>query len=144
MTATYVAAAYTVASVLLGLWNWRKGHGFWLGLCFSLFLTPVLGFLTVTLTPAVVIVETARGKKRSCPHCFELTRIEGQFCDLCGRNINRETVTGFLRLGELFVGLLATIFVVQLLLQNPFKSAKQTSLQKIERDVQTAGAREGS
>lgn len=144
MSATYVVAAYGVSSILLGLWNWHRGHGFWLGFSFSLLLTPALGFLTVALTPPVVLVDTARGKKRSCPHCFELTRIDGPFCELCGKNINRETLTGFLRLGELFVGLVATIFAVHLLLENPFKPSKQTTMQKIERVLQGGGGKEGS
>ncbi len=143
MNATYVAA-YGVLSILLGYWSWHRGHGFWLGLCFSLLLTPALGFLTVVLTPAVVLVETARGRKRSCPHCFELTRIEGQFCDLCGRNIARETVTGFLRLGELFVGLVVTILAVHLLMENPFKPSSQTTMQKIEQAIQGERVKQGS
>jgi hypothetical protein len=134
MNAMYVAA-YGVLSILVGFWSWRRGHGFWLGLCFSLLLTPVLGSLMIVLAPTVVLVETARGTKRSCPHCYGLTRVEGQFCDLCGRSIARETVTGFLRLGELFVGLVVTVLVVHLLMVNPAKPTKQTILQRIEQAI---------
>ena len=119
MDMTNLAAAYGVLSAGLGLWNRHKGHGFWLGFFFSLLLTPVIGFLTVALSPPMVVVATASGRKRSCPHCFELTSMERQFCDSCGRNIRRETLTGFLRLGELFIGLVATIIVVRLLMVIP-------------------------
>jgi len=143
MDVTNVAAAYGVLCAGLGFWNRHKGHGFWLGFFFSLLLTPVIGFLTVALSPAMVVVATASGRKRSCPHCFELTRFEGQFCDSCGRNIRRETLTGFLRLGELFIGLVATIIVVRLLMVNPFKSSKPTSMQKVEQSLQEGREREG-
>lgn len=138
MDVTNVAAAYGVLSAGLGLWNRHKGHGFWLGFFFSLLLTPVIGFLAVALSPPMVVVATASGRKRSCPHCFELTGMERQFCDSCGRNIRRETLTGFLRLGELFIGLVATIIVVRLLIVNPFKSSKPTSMQKVEQSFQAA------
>ncbi|GEM_PF-1306622 len=132
MSVTTLVSMYVGVSAALGIWNWYKGHGFWLGFLFSLLLTPLIGWLTVALTPAVVIVDTARGRKRSCPHCFELTPIQSQFCDACGRDIHKQTVRDFLRLGELFVGLVATVIVVRYLMGNPTKTMKPTSSQPQE------------
>lgn len=123
---------YILLCLALGGWNKQKGHGFWLGFLYSIFLTPVVGSLTIGLSPAVTLVQTAQGTKRSCPHCFELTPLNLVFCESCGRHMTRQTVKDYLRLGELLVGLIMTIVVVRILMQQAPTKSKPTSLQKQE------------
>lgn len=105
---------YLVTSLGLGFWNRFKGHGFWLGLLYSLFLTPVIGFLTILLAQRVIVVDTGNGRKRSCPHCFGLTAENMSFCELCGKHVARQTAKQFLQMAELFVGLVVTVLLVRM------------------------------
>jgi hypothetical protein len=105
---------YLVSSLGLAFWNKKKGHGFWFGLVYCLFLTPVIGLLTIALAQQVVIVDTGNGRKRSCPHCFGLTAETKTFCELCGKHIGRQTAKQFLQMAELFVGLILTVLLVKM------------------------------
>jgi hypothetical protein len=104
---------YASSSVVLALWNRRKGHGFWLGFWYSIVLTPAIGFLTIALAQQVVVVDTGNVRRRSCPHCYSLTAANVTFCEICGRHIVRQTVKQYLQMAELFVGLVATILLVR-------------------------------
>jgi hypothetical protein len=114
ITTPALVIIYLVSSLGLGLWNRQKGHGFWLGLFYSLFLTPVIGFLTILLAQRVIIVDTGNGRKRSCPHCFGLTAENMSFCELCGKHVGRQTAKQFLQMAELFVGLVITVLLVRM------------------------------
>ncbi len=105
---------YLMASLGLALWNKRKGHGFWLGLIYCLFLTPAVGFLTIALAQRVIVVNTGSGRKRSCPHCFGLTAETRSYCELCGKHIGRQTAKQFLQMAELFIGLVLTVLLIRL------------------------------
>ena len=104
---------YATSAVVLALWNRRKGHGFWLGFWYSIVLTPAIGLLTIALTQQVVVVETGNVRRRSCPHCFNLTAANVTFCEICGKHITRQTVKQYLQMAELFVGLVATVLLVR-------------------------------
>ncbi len=104
---------YAVSAVVLADWNRRKGHGFWLGFWYSIVLTPAIGLLTIALTQRVVVVETGNVRRRSCPHCYNLTAANATFCEICGKHISRQTVKQYLQMAELFVGLLVTVLVVR-------------------------------
>ncbi len=106
---------YVAASVGLAYWNKSKGHGFTLGLLYSLLLTPVLGAIAIAMTERVVIVQTGTGVKRSCPRCFALTAKNLAFCEACGAHIGHQTVKNYLHLAELFAGLVATVVLIRLL-----------------------------
>jgi len=105
---------YFVLSLGLALWNKQKGHGFWLGLFYCLFLTPAIGLLTIALAQRVIVVDTGNGRKRSCPHCFGLTAETKSFCELCGKHIGRQTAKQFLQMAELFIGLVITVLLVRM------------------------------
>lgn len=64
MSTDAMIVTYVTAALVLGLWNKQKGHGFWLGLIYSLLLTPVIGLLTIALAQKVTIVVTGSGRKR--------------------------------------------------------------------------------
>jgi ribosomal protein L32 len=116
MSTFLLVVIYGALSVALALWNRQKGHGFLLGLLYSIFLTPVLGFLTIAVTEDVVFLKTGNGVKRSCPRCFALTPANISFCEECGAHIQRHTVKNYLQLAELFVGLVATVVIVRFLM----------------------------
>jgi hypothetical protein len=105
---------YLFSSLGLAFWNMKKGHGFWLGLFYCLFLTPAIGLLTIALAQQVIIVNTGSGRKRSCPHCFGLTAETQSFCELCGKHVGRQTAKQFLQMAELFVGLVITVLLVKM------------------------------
>lgn len=109
-----LVVGYLALSVALAYWNKQKGHGFLLGLLYSIFLTPVLGFLTIAITEHVVFLRTGTGVKRSCPRCFALTPENVSFCEECGAHIQRHTLKNYLQLAELFIGLVATVVIVRL------------------------------
>jgi hypothetical protein len=116
MSTVLLVAAYVALSVVLALWNRRKGHGFWLGLLYSIFLTPILGFVAIAVTEEVIFLRTGSGVKRSCPRCFALTPENVSFCEECGAHIQRQTVKNYLQLAELFIGLVATVVLVRALM----------------------------
>lgn len=116
MSTPAIVVAYVTAALALALWNKKKGHGFWLGLLFSLFFTPAVGFLTIALAQQVTIVNTGSGRKRSCPHCFCLTSESLSYCELCGKHIRRQTAKQFIQMAELFVGLVITVLLVKMFL----------------------------
>ena len=105
---------YVTSSFGLAFWNKKKGHGFWLGLFYCLFLTPAIGLLTIALAQRVIVVDTGNGRKRSCPHCFGLTAETMTFCELCGKHIGRQTAKQFLQMAELFIGLVITVLLVRM------------------------------
>ncbi|MBI3587246.1 MAG: hypothetical protein HY088_08975 [Ignavibacteriales bacterium] len=123
----FLGSSYVGASAILGLWNKWKGHGFLLGFFYSLLLTPFIGVLTIALSQKVIMVQTARGVMRTCPHCFSLTSVASPFCGQCGRHIHNQTIKDFLHLGELFVALIATIIVARMLM------AGVSSTEKVEK-----------
>ena len=104
---------YATSAVVLALWNRRKGHGFWLGFWYSIVLTPAIGALTIALAQQVVVVDTGNVRRRSCPHCFNLTAANVTFCEFCGKHITRQTVKQYLQMAELFVGLVVTVLLVR-------------------------------
>jgi hypothetical protein len=114
MSTDAIVVAYVTAALVLALWNKQKGHGFWLGLIYSLLLTPVIGLLTIALAQKVTIVVTRNGRRRSCPHCFSLTSENVSFCEMCGKHIGRQTAKQFIQMAELFVGLVLTVLLVKL------------------------------
>jgi hypothetical protein len=57
--------------------------------------------------------------------------------------MGKQTVKDFLRLGELFVGLIATIIVVRLLMQQNTMKSKPTSFQKQGQVIGVAEAKHG-
>jgi len=116
MSTAILAVMYVALSLVLALWNRRKGHGFWLGFFYSIFLTPVLGFVTIAITEDVVFLRTGNGVKRSCPRCYALTTENTSFCEECGAHIQRQTVKNYLQLAELFIGLVATAVMVRFLM----------------------------
>lgn len=116
---------YVGVSVILGLWNRWKGHGFLLGFFYSLLLTPLIGALTIAFSQKVKMVQTARGTMKTCPHCFSLTSVASPFCGQCGRHIRNQTIKDFLHLGELFVALIATILVARMLMAGISPSNKE-------------------
>jgi len=113
MSTDAMIVTYLTAALALGLWNKRRGHGFWLGLLYSLFLTPAIGLLTIALTQKVIIVNTRSGRRRSCPHCFSLTSENMTYCEMCGKHIGRETAKQYLQMAEIFVGLVLTVLLVR-------------------------------
>lgn len=104
---------YTSSAVVLALWNKRKGHGFWLGFWYSMVLTPAIGILTIALAQRVVEIDLGNVRRRSCPHCFNLTAANISFCEFCGKNVVRQTTKQYLQMAELFVGLVVTILIVR-------------------------------
>jgi len=104
---------YATSAVVLALWNRKKGHGFWLGFWYSIVLTPAIGLLTIALAQQVIVVETGNVRRRSCPHCYNLTAANVTFCEICGKHITRQTVKQYLQMAELFVGLVVTVLVVR-------------------------------
>jgi len=115
MSIITLVVIYVVASVGLAYWNKSKGHGFTLGLLYSLLLTPVLGAIAIAMTERVVIVQTGTGVKRSCPRCFALTAENVSFCEACGAHIGRQTIKNYLHLAELFAGLIVTVVLIRIL-----------------------------
>ena len=113
MSTFSMVCVYVVTSLILALWNRRKGNGFWLGFWYSLVLTPAIGLLTIALAQQVVVVETGNVRKRSCPHCYSLTASNITFCEVCGKHIVRQTLKQYLQMAELFVGLVVTVLVVR-------------------------------
>ncbi len=116
MSVTALVVIYIAAAVGLAYWNRAKGHGFLLGLLYSLLLTPVIGALTIAITDEVVFVKTGTGVKRSCPRCFALTPENVSFCEACGTHIGRQTIKNYLHVAELFIGLVATVVIVRMLM----------------------------
>jgi hypothetical protein len=114
MSTDAMIVAYVTAALVLALWNKQKGHGFWLGLIYSLLLTPVIGLLTIALAQKVTIVVTGSGRKRSCPHCFSLTSETVTYCEMCGKHIGRQTAKQFIQMAELFIGLVLTVLLVRM------------------------------
>lgn len=106
--------AYVSASLILALWNRKKGHGFWLGFWYSVVLTPAIGFLTIALTQQVVVVDYGNGRKRSCPHCYSMTAANVTFCEVCGKHVARQTAKQYLQMAELFVGLVITVLLARI------------------------------
>jgi hypothetical protein len=107
MSTVILVAVYVALSVVLALWNRQKGHGSLLGLLYSIFLTPILGFLTIAVTEKVVYLRTVNVVKRSCPRCSALTPENLPFCEECGAHIQRQTAKNYLQLAGLFIGLVA-------------------------------------
>lgn len=103
---------YVASSVVLALWNKKKGHGFWLGFWYSFVLTPAIGFLTIAIAQQVVVVDSGNVRRRSCPHCFNLTAENVTFCEVCGKHVAHQTAKQYLQMAELFVGLAVTILLV--------------------------------
>ncbi len=104
---------YSISAVVLALWNRKKGHGFWLGFWYSIVLTPAIGFVTIAVAQQVVVVDTGNVRRRSCPHCYNLTAINVTFCESCGKHIKRQTAKQYLQMAELFVGLVVTVLLVR-------------------------------
>ncbi len=104
---------YSLSAVVLALWNRQKGHGFWLGFWYSIVLTPAIGFLTIALAQRVVVVDSGNVRRRSCPHCYNLTAANITFCEICGKHVARQTVKQYVQMAELFVGLVATVLLVK-------------------------------
>jgi hypothetical protein len=108
--------AYMVSAFVLALWNRRKGHGFWLGFWYSIVLTPAIGFLTIALAQQVVVVDSGNVRRRSCPHCYNLTAANVTFCEVCGKHVTRQTLKQYIQMAELFVGLVATVLLVRIIM----------------------------
>jgi hypothetical protein len=104
---------YTTSAVVLALWNRKKGHGFWLGFWYSVVLTPAIGLLTIALAQRVVVVDSGNVRRRSCPHCYNLTAANISFCEVCGKHVVRQETKQYLQMAELFVGLVVTILIVR-------------------------------
>ncbi len=113
MSIVEVFFVYAVSAVVLALWNMRKGHGFWLGFWYSVILTPAVGLLTIALAQPVVEVHSGNVRRRSCPHCYNLTPTNVSFCEVCGKHVVRQTAKQYLQMAELFVGLVVTILIVR-------------------------------
>ncbi len=113
MSTVTLLFVYATSSVVLALWNRKKGHGFWLGFWYSIILTPAIGLLTIALAQQVVVVDTGNVRRRSCPHCYNLTAANVTFCEICGRHIARQTAKQYLQMAELFVGLVVTVLLVR-------------------------------
>ena len=104
---------YVAASFILALWNRKKGNGFWLGFWYSVVLTPAIGLLTIALAQQVVVVQTGDVRRRSCPHCFNMTPANITFCEVCGKHIVRQTAKQYMQMAQLFVGLVVTVLIVR-------------------------------
>ena len=111
-----VLCIYVASAALLALWNKKKGHGFWLGFWYSIALTPVIGFLTIAIAQKVVVLDSCNVKRRSCPHCYNLTAASVAFCQVCGKHMANQTAKQYLQMAEFFVGLAVTVLLVRLLL----------------------------
>ena len=75
-------------SIVVGIWNQRRGNSFWAGFLISLVLSPLIGFLFVLFTKknakAIEDVELASGEMKRCPFCAELIKAEAKKCRFCG------------------------------------------------------------
>jgi len=103
---------YITSAVVLAFWNKKKGHGFWLGFWYSFVLTPAIGFLTIAIAQQVVVVDSGNVRRRSCPHCYNLTAANVTFCEVCGKHVAHQTAKQYLQMAELFVGLAVTVLLV--------------------------------
>jgi hypothetical protein len=111
-----ILCIYVASAALLALWSKKKGHGFWLGFWYSIVLTPAIGFLTIALAQRVVVVNSGRVRRRSCPHCYNLTAVSVAFCQVCGKHVANQTAKQYLQMAELFVGLALTVLLVRILI----------------------------
>jgi len=107
-----ILCIYIASAALLALWNKKKGHGFWLGFWYSFVLTPAIGFLTIAIAQQVVVVDSGNVRRRSCPHCYNLTAANVTFCEVCGKHVAHQTAKQYLQMAELFVGLAVTVLLV--------------------------------
>jgi hypothetical protein len=116
MDTLVVLIVYIVSAVVLALWNKKKGHGFWLGFWYSFVLTPAIGLLTIAIAQQVVVVDSGIVRRRSCPHCYNLTAENVTFCEVCGKHVAHQTAKQYLQIAELFVGLAVTVLLVSTLI----------------------------
>ena len=113
MNIVTMVSCYSISAVVLAFWNRKKGHGFWLGFWYSIVLTPAIGLLTIALAQQVVVVDSGNIRRRSCPHCYNLTAANATFCEICGKHLFRQTAKQYVQMAELFVGLVVTVLLVR-------------------------------
>lgn len=74
-------------SILVGVVDRNRGHGFWLGLVRSLVLSPLIGVAIAYGTrPNLVAMDKLalkNGQLKKCPDCAELVRSEARICRFC-------------------------------------------------------------
>jgi|SRR6267143_948284 hypothetical protein len=82
---------WIVFSFLVG-WFWQtKGLSFGVGLAWSLFLSPLVGFFIGILKEPdrkqQEAMQIAAGDARKCPFCAEMIKREATVCRFCGRDM---------------------------------------------------------
>ncbi len=81
-----VALLWVLAAGLVGQMAERKGHSNLHWYVFSLFCSPLIGFIVVALLPS--IGDLAPADYKQCPYCTKTVMIERKICPYCGADLS--------------------------------------------------------
>ncbi len=80
-----VALMWVLSSGLVGQMAERKGHNNLHWYVFSLFCSPLIGFIVVALLPSIADLTPAAYKQ--CAHCSNMVKVEEAICPYCNADL---------------------------------------------------------
>jgi hypothetical protein len=84
----WVVLAFVLASAARD-----KGRSYWIFFLISLFLSPLTGFILLSICnikKSLEINKIINGKAKTCPFCASVLKIEATICKHCGRDVRPE------------------------------------------------------
>lgn len=88
--------AWFSIAALMGYWNYRKGHNFFIGMFISALVTPLVALLFLLFGKSNQTVLRQRKEKaggvRRCPSCNRAVPDNSRRCPNCGKKFKTEPI----------------------------------------------------